>query len=471
MIDQAIFRAYDIRGRAHRELDAAAMRDIGHAIGSEALSLGIDALLFGRDARCSSPALGDALQAGVRASGCTVVDLGVIHTPLLYFGTYTTVWDSGVMVTASHNPADYNGVKIVLRRAALADDQIQRIRRRIESGDLLHGNGACQTLDLRPAYLQRILDDVQLQRPLRVVVDCGNAVTALTAPALLTELGCDVIPLYCNLDGRFPHHDPDPTQPDNLGDLRAAVQQHGADLGVAFDGDGDRLALVAEGGEIINTDQLLALLVQDVVPRHPGRPVIFDVKCSNRLEQLVRDLGGCPIMHRSGHSFMKQKMQATGAVLGGEFSAHVFILDRWFGFDDGIYAAARALEILSREPTPVSVQMRHFGQRPNTPELMIDVSETQKFAVMEQVLRLTQGAGRPADLLPGARLITLDGLRAEYPDGWGLVRASNTSPALLMRFEADSPAALRRIQRDFASLLLQADPGLPIGFPVSDEVH
>ncbi|MFM1897642.1 MAG: hypothetical protein RLZZ385_2716 [Pseudomonadota bacterium] len=456
-INPAIFRAYDIRGLYGSDLTEAGIHQIGLAIGSEALSQGIAALLCGRDARNSSPSLGAALMEGIRASGCDVVDLGTIHTPLLYFATFTTAWDSGVMLTASHNPAQYNGVKIVLRRASLAANQITDIHQRIQQGRVSRGQGAYRQLDLTQAYVERIAGDVRLSRKLKVVVDCANAVPALLAPRLLTTLGCEVTTLFGELNGGFPHHDPDPTQPENLQALIDAVRARGADLGIAFDGDGDRLGVVAETGEIINADVLLALLVRDIVPRHPGQPVIFDVKCTDRLAALVQQLGGVPVMHRSGHSFMKQKMQQTHAVLGGEFSAHMFILDRWYGFDDGLYTAARILEILSRDPAPASGQFAVFGRRPGTPELKIPVPEADKFALMQRIESLVD--------FPDARLITLDGVRAEFADGWGLVRASNTSPALLLRFEGDSDAALRRIMARFRDLLLQADGSLPINFP------
>ena len=456
-INPGIFRAYDIRGVYGSDLTEDNICRIGQAIGSEALALGISTLLFGRDARLSSPSLGKALVSGIRSSGCHIVDLGVIHTPLLYFATFASEWDSGVMLTASHNPANYNGIKIVLRRSCLSDNQITRIYQRIVQHDVAQGSGAYQCLDMAPAYLERITTDVRLQRRLKVVVDCGNAVTATIAPQLFRDLGCDVVTLFAELDGRFPNHDPDPTQPANLTALIRTVREQGADLGIAFDGDGDRLGLVAQDGEIINADLLLAMLVKDIVPRHPGKPVIFDVKCTDRLVALVQKLGGEPIMHRSGHSLMKQKMVATGAVLGGEFSAHVFILDRWYGFDDGLYAAARILEILAREPATVSVQFARFGKRPGTGELKVPVSEDRKFQLMARI--------ESAAKFPDARLITLDGVRAEFADGWGLVRVSNTSPALLLRFEGDTTAALQSIMARFKALLLQVDASLPINFP------
>lgn len=429
---------------------------LGRGIGSEALEQGITTLLCGRDARRSSPHLGQALIRGIRASGCNVVDLGVIHTPMLYFATHVTGYDSGVMLTASHNPANYNGIKIVLRRSCLADNQIQSIRHRIQRQELRNGSGALTTLDLRPQYLARICDDVKIQGHPRVVLDCGNAVTGSIAPDLFRALGCEVLPLFCELDGNFPNHEPDPTQPGNLMTLSAEVKRRHADLGIAFDGDGDRLGLVTESGEIIDADRLLLLLIEDILPRHPGAKVIYDVKCSARLPQTIERLGGEPIMHRSGHSFMKQKMQETGAVLGGEFSAHVFIRDRWYGFDDGLYAAARALEVIRASGETASRQLARFGRPPATPELKVPVAEARKFELMRRIIELAD--------FPAGRVNLLDGLRVDFADGWGLVRASNTSPALLLRFEAASDAALKRIMQQFRSLLLQADESLPINF-------
>ncbi|MEX2131333.1 MAG: phosphomannomutase/phosphoglucomutase [Pseudohongiellaceae bacterium] len=456
-VPAGIFRAYDIRGLANTELSANVVEQIGRAIGTEALAQDISSLLCGQDARLSSPVLGAALIRGIRSSGCNVVDLGMVHTPLLYFATYTTGFDSGVMLTASHNPADYNGIKIVLRRSCLADNQIQNLRQRIERQEYSSGQGGYQKLNLRQQYLARICQDIQLTGKPRIVLDCGNAVTATIAPELFASLGCEVIPLFCELDGRFPNHEPDPTQPDNLRDLSKTVLANHADLGIAFDGDGDRLGIVTDAGEIIDTDRLLLLLIEDILPRHPGEKVIYDVKCSTRLPDTIKALGGRPVMHRSGHSFMKQKMQETGAVLGGEFAAHVFIRDRWFGFDDGLYAAARVVEILTRSGLPASRLFSRFGHPPATPELKVPVAEERKFELMQRII-----AG--ADF-PDGKIILLDGIRVEFNDGWGLVRASNTSPALLLRFEANSPEALRRIQLRFRELLLQADKSLPICFP------
>lgn len=451
-----IFRAYDIRGIYDDQLDEQSIRVIGHAIGSEALDEGIHTLLAGRDGRLSSPSLSKHLIAGIRASGCNVVDLDLVPTPLLYFGNHTTKWTSGVMLTASHNPAAYNGIKIVFRRSCLADNQIQRIRLRIEAGLLRYGEGRYQALDIKPDYIAYLCEHLQIKRRLKLVVDCANAVTSIIAPQLFSALGCEVIPLYCELDGNFPNHDPDPTIADNLTDLRKQVLAQQADLGLAFDGDGDRLGVVTSDGEIIDTDLLLATLVSHIMPYHRGEPVIFDVKCSSRLAGLIESCGGIPVMHKSGHSFMKQKMQETNAPLGGEYSAHIFIKDRWFGYDDGMYTAARLLEIFGASPAPTESLITSLGERFATAELAIPVPEQAKFSLVERL--------RTQAHFPNGRINEIDGIRVDYSDGWGLVRASNTSPALLLRFEADSPAALERIKDEFRQLLGQVEQSLPIGF-------
>lgn len=455
-IPAEVFRAYDIRGIYGDQLDEENVRLIGQAIGSEALDLEIDTLLVGRDGRLSSPGLCRSLIAGVRASGCNVLDLGLVPTPLVYFATHTTDWSSGVMLTASHNPARYNGVKIVFHRSCLAANQIQDIRRRIEAGQLHRGAGSYRTLSILEDYIRRVSGDLHLARKLRLVIDCGNAVTGLVAPALFTALGCEVETLYCDLDGSFPNHQPDPTIAENLQDLQQRVIASGADLGLAFDGDGDRLGVVTSDGQAIDTDLLLATLIEDITPRHPGEAVIFDVKCSSRLAGLITACGGIPVMHKSGHSFMKQKMQETGAPLGGEFSAHIFIRDRWFGYDDGMYTGARLLEILARREGPTAQQITSLGTRVATPEIAIPVAEPAKFALMEKLLAMAS--------FDNGVVNHIDGLRVDFNDGWGLVRASNTSPALLLRFEADSAASLQRIQDAFRDLLQQADNSLPIQF-------
>lgn len=456
LIPASIFRAYDIRGIAEQQLSEDSVRLIGQAIGSEALDQGIDKLLLGYDGRLSSPALSAALIEGLRTSGCNVTSLGLVPTPLLYFATHTTGIDSGVMLTASHNPSNYNGLKIVFNQTSLAENQIQNIRSRIETNRLRTGNGRLNELTIDGDYIEDVSQRISLARPLRVVVDCGNAVPGKVAPTLFAALGCEVHPLFCEIDGSFPNHHPDPTVPENLAALSKAVLEREADIGIALDGDGDRVGLINNLGEFVDADRLLMLLVEAIVPNHPGRAVVYDVKCSSKLGSLVSARGAKPVMHRSGHSFMKHKMQELDAILGGEFAAHIFIRDDWFGFDDGLYVAARLMQILS-ETTETSAEVfSRFETGIATPEIKVPVSEEAKFALMQRLLDLAD--------FSAAKLITLDGLRAEYDDGWGLVRASNTSPALLLRFEADTEARLAEIQQEFKALMLRADKNLEIGF-------
>lgn len=454
-IPASIFRAYDIRGVVDEQLTASAIHSLGRAIASEALDAGIQSLLIGYDGRLSSPAFSRSLIDGVRACGCDVINLGLVPTPLLYFATHTTAVDSGIMLTASHNPANYNGLKIVFRRDCLAENQIQALRQRIDKDDFASGAGDYREQDIREAYCQDVCNRVQPTRRLRIVVDCGNAVPGIIAPTLFRRLGCEVSTLYCDIDGHFPNHHPDPTVPANLADLSARVVSEGADLGLAFDGDGDRLGVVTETGQPVAADHLLMLLAEAILPHYPGADVVFDVKCSSELDRLVRDLGGNPVMHCSGHSLMKQKMQETGAPLGAEFAAHFFIKDRWFGFDDGLYTAARLLEIVSTLPHTLGQAVAHLQTLISTAELKVPIAEEAKFAVMDEL--------RQAARFPGARLITLDGLRVEYPDGWGLVRASNTSPALMLRFEAVSAERLKEIKRSFKALIRTVDKTLDLG--------
>jgi phosphomannomutase / phosphoglucomutase len=448
------FRAYDIRGIVDEQLSADSVRLISRGIASEALALGIDTLLVGYDGRLSSPVLSQALIEGLLSTGCNVINLGLIPTPLLYFATHTLAATSGVMLTASHNPANYNGLKIVFNRSCLADNQIQDIRKRIERNDLVTGSGQLSAVSIKNDYLENVNSRIKLHRNLRIIVDCGNAVPATVAPQLFKKIGCTVTQLFCDIDGSFPNHHPDPTVAGNLDTLARQVVESGADLGIAFDGDGDRLGLVTNLGEFIDADRLLMLLVEDILPKYPGAPIVFDVKCSAHLAALVTELGGIPVMHRSGHSFMKQKMQQTRAPLGGEYAAHIFIKDHWFGYDDGIYAAARIVEILSRLDASASEVFSRFKTSFTTPELKIPVAEAKKF---ELVQRLVDRAS-----FPSARLIKIDGLRVEFEDGWGLVRASNTSPALLLRFEADTESRLEEIKAAFKALICGADKSLDV---------
>jgi len=452
-----IFRAYDIRGIAGEDLTTDVIEVIGKALATLALEAGEHTVLFGADGRLSSPILREHLLSGLLSTGLNVVDLGTIPTPLLYFASFTTPWSSGLMLTASHNPADYNGIKILRQRTCLTPAQIQQVRDRAVSGHFLVGQGNLSKRDVAADYIARLQRDIPLQRPLRVVVDCANAVPALVAPALFAALGCEVVPLFCELDGRFPHHHPDPTVAANLTALIEAVKHQGADLGIALDGDGDRVVMVTEQGNAIDTDRLLMLFIKDILPRCPAAsPVVYDVKCSTQVPRLILALGGTPVMSRSGHSFMKQKMQESGAAIGAEFSAHVFIKERWFGYDDGLYVAARFLEILARSQDSAETMLRALPQSIVTPELRIDVSDERKFQLMERILEKAN--------FPQATINVLDGIRVDFADGWGLIRASNTTPALLLRFEATSRHALLAIQSMFRDLLREVDDHLVLSF-------
>ena len=450
----AIFRAYDIRGVVDQQLNADNIELIGQSIGSEALNAGISELLVARDGRLSSPVLSRALIAGLRSSGVNVVDLGMVPTPLMQFAAHTTHLNSGVMLTASHNPAHYNGIKVVFRRSPLAERQITAIRTRIEKQTLRRGHGSYETLEIQHKYVSEVLQRVRLLRPLRIVVDCGNAVAAVVAPELFSKLGCEVIELFCKVDGRFPNHEPDPTRSENLTALQAAVINEGADLGLAFDGDGDRVGLVTDQGNIIPADRLLMLLVESLAEQYPGATVVYDVKCSRELGNLIEKLGLQPVMHKSGHSLMRQKIEQTAAPLGGEFSAHIFFKDRWFGFDDGMYAAARILELLTRHPGSCDEKFRTFPQSFATEEIRLEVCEQDKHSLMDKILKAAEG-------VTGKKLL-IDGLRLEFDDGWGLVRASNTSAALLFRFEAMTESALQRIQSQFKALIQRADNSIEL---------
>jgi len=455
-IPTSIFRAYDIRGIAEQQLTSQNVKRIGQALGSEALDQNITSLLVGYDGRLSSPALSIALIEGIRSSGCSAVSIGLVPTPLLYFATYATDYASGVMLTASHSPSNYNGLKIVFNQTSLAENQIQKIRTRIENDQLRTGSGGFSELEVDRSYIDDICTRVQLIKPLKIVIDCGNAVPGKIAPTLFQELGCDVHPIFCEIDGNFPNHHPDPTVPENLAALASTVLEKKADVGIALDGDGDRVGLITNRGKFVDADRMLMALVQSILPNYPGRNVVFDVKCTSKLGALVKKFGGSPIMHRSGHSLMKQKMRETNAILGGEFAAHIFIKDNWFGFDDGLYVAARLLKIISESCASSDEIFGQFFTGFCTTEISIKVPEERKFLVMDRLIELAS--------FPTATLITLDGLRVEYADGWGLVRASNTSPALLLRFEADTRIRMNEIQEQFKHLILSADKNLEISF-------
>ncbi|RRJ82541.1 phosphomannomutase/phosphoglucomutase [Aestuariirhabdus litorea] len=458
-VPASIFRAYDIRGVVGDTLQSDTVRLLGMALGSEALAQGESTLVVGFDGRLSSPEISDTLAQGILKTGCNVINIGMVPTPVLYYATHELDSRSGVMVTGSHNPPDYNGFKIVIGGNTLANEQIQALYHRIVSGDFSHGQGEFSQVDLRENYIERIRDDVAIAKPLRVVIDCGNGVAGDIAPRLFEELGCDVVPLFCEVDGNFPNHHPDPGKPANLQDLIARVQAEGADVGIAFDGDGDRVGVVTDQGKIIYPDRLLMMFAKDVVARNPGADIIFDVKCTRRLSSLISGYGGRPVMWKTGHSLIKAKMKETGALLAGEMSGHIFFKERWYGFDDGLYSAARLLEILGVESRSADELFAAFPEGISTPEINIEVTEESKFELVEKLVQM----GREGKFGKGS-VTDIDGLRIDYPVGWGLVRASNTTPVLVLRFEADSQEALQKLQALFKQQLLTVDSGLNIPF-------
>ncbi|MFP5344545.1 MAG: phosphomannomutase/phosphoglucomutase [Gammaproteobacteria bacterium] len=455
-IPETIFKAYDIRGIVGKTLTAEIVREIGRAIGSEARARRQDTVVVGRDGRLSGPEFAKSLSEGLRAAGVNVIDIGMAPTPVLYFATHHLNTGSGVAITGSHNPPDYNGIKIVLGGETLSGEAISALRTRIVQGDLTQGAGAWKSVDVAPDYIARVTSDVRLARPLKIVVDCGNGVAGMLAPRVLRALGCEVTELFCEVDGRFPNHHPDPSQPENLEDLIRAVKSGGAELGLAFDGDGDRLGVVTAEGRVIWPDRQLMLYAADVLSRNPGATVIYDVKCTRNLARVITGHGGRPLMWKTGHSLIKAKMKETGALLAGEMSGHVFFKERWYGFDDGLYTAARLLEILSRDTRHPGAVFNALPETVNTPELKLEMREGEHFKLMQ---RLQESAD-----FPGAKLTTLDGVRADFEDGWGLARPSNTTPTVIIRFEAENKAALARIQNEFRAALLKLDPDLKLPF-------
>lgn len=455
-ISQSIFKAYDIRGIVGRTLDAGIARLIGGAFGSAVRARGERSVVIGRDGRLSGPELSSALAEGLQSAGIDVIDLGVVATPMVYFGTQVLDARSGIMVTGSHNPPDYNGFKMVLAGEAIYGDAIQALYRAISQRDFTAGEGAYRQHDLRQAYLQRIIGDIKLGRPMKIAVDCGNGVAGAFAGDLYRGLGCEVIELFCEVDGNFPNHHPDPAHPENLQDLIRCLRDTDAEIGLAFDGDGDRLGVVTKDGQIIYPDRQMMLFAADVLARNPGQQILYDVKCTRHLAPWIAARGGKPVMWKTGHSLVKAKMRETGAPLGGEMSGHIFFKDRWYGFDDGLYAGARLLELLSRE-ADASAVLNALPQSSSTPELQLQLQEGESFALIGKLQQEAQ--------FPGSeQIITIDGLRVEYPDGFGLARSSNTTPVVVMRFEAESQEALQRIQGDFRRAILAARPDAALPF-------
>jgi phosphomannomutase/phosphoglucomutase len=451
-----IFRAYDIRGVVGRTLTAPLTREIGRALGTIGRERGAPAFAVCRDGRLSGPELADALMEGIAAAGAEAIDIGMGPTPIAYFAAHHLGCGSCVAVSGSHNPPEYNGLKMVVAGNALYGEEIQDLRKRIERGDFAKAAGKRSRADVSDAYVERIASDVKLARRFHVAIDCGNGVAGMLAPRLYRRLGCEVTELFCEVDGRFPNHHPDPAQPKNLVTLIETLRSSSAELGLAFDGDGDRLGVVTKDGEIIFADRQLMLLAKDVLSRNPGAEIIYDVKSTRLLPQYIERHGGKPVIWKTGHSLIKAKLKETGALLAGEMSGHTFFKERWYGFDDALYGGARLLEVLSREPD-ANRALKSLPNAPSTPELHWSLEEGEPHALVAKLQ-----ASKP---FPGAeKIVTIDGVRVEYADGFGLARASNTTPTIVMRFEADNPAALERIKRDFRAALQPLKPHAPLPY-------
>ncbi len=457
MLDPTLFKAYDIRGTVPQQLNPDVARMLGLAFGQTALAAGETQVAVGRDGRLSGPMLAEALIQGLLQSGIDVLDIGRVTTPMLYFAA-STLCRSGIQITGSHNPKDDNGFKMMLQGQTLHGEAIQALHRTITTGvQPAQTPGQQHTIsDLATTYQQRIISDIQLQRPLKIVVDSGNGVAGESTPRILRALGCEVIELYSEVDGNFPHHHPDPGKPENLQDLLTTVQATGAELGLALDGDGDRLGVVTRTGQIILPDRLMMLFARDVLSRQPGSTIMFDVKCSQQLGQVITQAGGQPLMYKTGHSLIKAKMPTVASPLGGEMSGHFFFRERWYGFDDATYAACRLLEILSRSPDADSV-LNALPQTCATPEINIPCAEGEPHQIVTQLQ-----ANAEHTFVTPARVNIIDGVRIDWPDGFGLIRASNTTPVLVLRFEGLTPEALTRIQHDMLNYLLQVKPDAQI---------
>lgn len=456
MLDKNIFRAYDIRGIVDESLTVDAVTQIGRAIGTENLNRGKDQIVVARDGRLSGPKLLDALIEGLIQSGNKVINIGAVPTGVLYFATHHLETGSGVMLTGSHNPSNYNGLKIMLNGETLSGDLITNLYEMIISEQLKSGEGSVQEMDIVDDYIDQIASDIKLNKEMKVVVDAGNGIGGEVGVQVLEEIGCEVIPLYCEIDGNFPNHHPDPSVPKNLEDLISTVKAVDADLGIAYDGDADRLGVVTKQGEMIYSDRILMLFAKDILSRQPGASIIFDVKCTGHLPKIILKHGGQPIIWKTGHSFMKAKLKETGAAMAGEMSGHFFFKERWFGFDDGIYSAARLLEILDQENRPINEIFDELPNSVSTPELNCKTDEGANYAFMDKFVKSAN--------FPDAHLTTIDGIRADFVDGWGLVRCSNTTPCLVMRFDAENEEALERIKQEFKSEILKVDDSLDLPF-------
>ncbi len=455
-LEPSIFRAYDIRGIVKTQLTADVALEIGKAIGSYALEKKQGTLISGKDGRLTSPNLAMALQKGILSTGCNIIDIGLVPSPLVYFAAHTLEPHSGVMVTGSHNPPEYNGVKIMIAGSALSADEIQMLYQRISQQNYHHGEGTIKSLDIRPSYIEAITQQIHFNKPPKIVIDCANGAAGVIAPELFKKLGCEVITLFEAVDGHFPNHHPDPSDPKNLIDLTEAVKNHHADIGLAFDGDADRLGVITNLGENIWPDRQLILYALDVLSRNPGATIVYDVKCSSHVASMIAAHGGNPVMWKTGHSLVKAKLKETGALLAGEMSGHTFFKENWHGFDDAIYTAARLLDIMVRDGRTSHEIFKEIPDSINTPELKLSIDEDRKFIFMEQLIKAAN--------FPDATIHTIDGLRVDFDYGWGLVRPSNTTPYLILRFEAKDQPSLNKVKQLFTDFILAADPNLDLPF-------
>ena len=455
-ISKDIFRAYDIRGVVENALTPDTVQQIGQAFASEALAQNQKTVIIGRDGRLSSPELAQRLSEGLRAGGCDVIDIGMVPTPVLYYATHKLKTGTGIMVTGSHNPPQYNGLKMLIDGNTLYGDDIKAFYHRIIEGNINKGEGNHTEQDVMPDYLDTIVNDINIERPLNIAVDCGNGVAGVLATELFTRLGCKVTELFCDVDGNFPNHHPDPSKPENLLDLQNSMKANNLDIGLAFDGDGDRVGILDDKQNVLWADRQMMLYSADVLKRKPGAQIIFDIKSTSNLATYIKNLGGDPLMWKTGHSFIKAKMKETGAELAGEMSGHIFFKERWFGFDDGLYSAARMLEIVSQHNGPCSELFETLPDSFNTPELQINFDEGEHYKFMTKFIEEAE--------FPNAEIVTIDGIRVNYPEGWGLIRPSNTTPSLVLRFEANDENTLKKIQNIIREQLLAIDSNLVLPF-------
>lgn len=455
-ITEDIFRAYDIRGIVETALTPDAVKQIGQSFATESLNQNCDTVVIGRDGRLSSPILSQSLSEGLQAGGCNVIDVGMVPTPVLYYATHVLKTGTGIMVTGSHNPPQYNGLKMLIDGNTLYGDGIKALYHSIIEDKLSTGNGSYREENVLPSYLDTIVSDIKLDKKMRIAVDCGNGVAGVIATELFTKLGCEVTELFCDVDGTFPNHHPDPSKPENLTDVKKAIKENSLDLGLAFDGDGDRVGVIDDKQNILWADRQMMLYAADVLSRKPGAQIIYDIKSSSNLGNVIAELGGEPLMWKTGHSFIKAKMRETGAELAGEMSGHIFFKERWYGFDDGLYSAARMLEILSQHDESSSEVFEELPNSCNTPEINIHFEEGEHYKFMEKFKNEAK--------FTDAEINTIDGMRVNYTDGWGLIRPSNTTPCLVLRFEANNEPMLEKVQDIFRQQLLKVDNTLNIPF-------